>query len=148
VGTYQGVEQLHGLPDTHRGPGLLKGLAAGLEVERYGLLGVLLAAPRSAGSRYLVVLPHSHVEPAGALVGVHKLPEPGLVLLRVELGLAVRIGSFQLGDVDVVDGVRDLLKLEALGVCQGEQLFKQRQWCGGGTLGNEDLPSGRTKSLG
>lgn len=62
----------------------------------------------------------SHVEPPRALVRVDELAEGLLVLTGVELGLGVRVGlglGLELGDVDVVDRVRDLLELETFWVC-------------------------------
>jgi hypothetical protein len=62
----------------------------------------------------------SHVEPPRALVRVDKLAEGLLVLAGVELGLGVSVGvglGLELGDVDVVDRVRDLVELEAFRVC-------------------------------
>lgn len=81
----EGVELLHGLPDGQAGPrtgGAVEAVPGG-EVVRDGLLLVLLA-----------------VEVLDAVTGAFVLPEGGLVLCGVELGLGV-----VLDDVDVVDGV-------------------------------------------
>jgi hypothetical protein len=58
-----------------------------------------------------------HVEAAGGLVGVYKLTETSLLLVGVEVGVIVGVFcSLQLGNVDVVNGIRDPLEGKAIGV--------------------------------
>lgn len=93
----EGVELLHGLPDGHLSAGLGVELIAGLEVVGHGLLGVLFL-----------------VEVLDPVAGVFVLTELGLVLVLVELGLFVQtlllLLHAVLEDVDIVNGVRQLLK--------------------------------------
>jgi hypothetical protein len=73
----------------------------------------------------------SHVEPPRALVRVDELAESLLVLTGVELGLGVSVGlglGLELGDVDVVDGIRDLLELETFRVCVAGSVFYLFAW--------------------
>lgn len=92
-----------------------------LDVEFNGLLGVLLAmwqVSRPSEDKPIKIS-NSHVEPTRTLIGVNKLAEGRLVLLRVEFGLVVCVVfllRLELGDVDIIDDVRDGVELGAGGV--------------------------------
>lgn len=59
--------------------------------------------------------PYAPVETLRALVLIHELPERGLVVVLVELGLVVRVVAvielLELLDVDGIDGIADRFEL-------------------------------------
>ena len=89
------VELLHRLPHRHLGVSLGAIVVAGLEIVGDRLLGVLLL-----------------VEVLDPIAGVLELSELSLVLVLIKLGLLVQAFLFQvvLEDVDIVDGVGDVLE--------------------------------------
>lgn len=125
------VQELHCFPNAHCGAGLFESLATGLDIELNGLLGVLLATRHVSRPSRESKLHNSHVEPTGTLIGVNKLAEVRLVLLRVKLGLVVCIVfvlSLELGDVDLINGVRNGVELGAGGVYgRSQRCFPNRR---------------------
>jgi hypothetical protein len=113
-GVDEGIEKFHRFPDPEGGSGLFKRFSAGFDIELDSLLGMLLT------NRQLPSCPHGrsrdlHVEATRCLVGIEELSESSFIFLLIKSRLIISVfGSVigpELGDIDIVNEVRDFLEV-------------------------------------